>query len=79
MVVAYVGYLLWMLANGYPVWGTMVPASILCGIAAAPMWIGQSAYLNKLSKRYAALTKEDEKDVVAKFFGVFYGVFNFSK
>ena len=75
MVVSFPGYLLWMAANGYAVWGTMITGSILIGVSAAPLWIAQSAYFIIIGRRYAELTGETEEAVVSRFFGIFYSIF----
>ena len=41
---SFCGYILYMAANGYAVWGTMVTASIIVGFAAAPLWTAQCSY-----------------------------------
>ncbi|KAK2160044.1 hypothetical protein LSH36_141g04013 [Paralvinella palmiformis] len=72
------GYILWMAANGYAVWGTMVTTSILVGLCAAPLWTAQCAYFTKIATRYAQLTGEPEPVVVSRFFGIFFMFFQCS-
>ena len=73
--ISFLGYILWMAANGYAVWGTMVPASIIVGFCAAPLWTAQCAYFTKMGNRYAALNNEPEQAVVTRFFGYFFMFF----
>ena len=73
------GYILWMAANGYAVWGTMVTASILVGLCAAPLWTAQKSYFTIIARRYATLTQEDADAMVARFLGIFYGIFQLCK
>lgn len=56
-------YIVWMAANGYAVWGTMVPASILCGVFSTPLWAAQSAYVTKLATRYSSLTSRPREEM----------------
>ncbi|XP_060072143.1 protein unc-93 homolog A-like [Ylistrum balloti] len=68
-----------MAANLYPVWAIMVPASIVCGLGAGPMWASQSAYVSELSKHYANITQTKLKDSLSFFFGIFFMSLNGSK
>ncbi|ELT90286.1 hypothetical protein CAPTEDRAFT_23401, partial [Capitella teleta] len=72
------GYILWMAANGYAHWYTMVPASIIVGICAAPLWTAQCSYFTKMGGRYAELNQEDEQAVITRFFGYFFMFFQMS-
>lgn len=74
MTLSLPGYILWMAANGYAVWGTMVTASILVGISTATLWPSKSSYLTLLAQYYAGISGEKEEAVVARFFGIFYAI-----
>ncbi len=74
-----VGYILWMAANGYAVWGTMVPASILVGLCAAPLWTAKCAYFTKMATRWQRMTGEPAEAVVSRFFGYFFMFFQICK
>ena len=73
------GYVLWMAANGYAVWGTMVTASIIVGLSAAPLWTAQCSYFTIIGKRFANLSREDENAIVTRFFGIFFFTFQLCK
>lgn len=47
---SFCGYITWMAANGYAVWGTMVTTSIIVGFAAAPLWTAQCAYFTIIAE-----------------------------
>ena len=79
MTISYSGYILWMAANGYAVWGTMVTTSILVGLCAAPLWTAQSSYFTRSAVRYAKISGEAEDAVVARFFGIFFMFMQFCK
>jgi len=74
-----VGYVLWMAANGYAVWGTMVSASVLLGICSSILWTAQGSYLTIVAHKYAELTQETSSAVMARFFGLFFAVYKLSK
>ncbi|KAK2141720.1 hypothetical protein LSH36_1053g01004 [Paralvinella palmiformis] len=72
------GYILWMAANGYAVWGTMASTSILVGLCAAPLWTAQCTYFTKVAPTYCMITGESSGAVVSRFFGIFFCLFQLS-
>ncbi|KAK3600238.1 hypothetical protein CHS0354_030269 [Potamilus streckersoni] len=72
-------YILYMAANFYPVWGTMLPASVLLGVGAAPLWAAKCTYLTQIGTWYAKLTNTDRDDAINRFFGVFFMMFQTSQ
>jgi len=79
IAVSFSGYILWMAANGYAVWGTMITASILVGLCAAPLWTAQCSYFTIVAGRYAKISGEREEAIVTRFFGIFFMFFQFCK
>ena len=71
MVVSATGYLLWVAANGYGTWATLMPASILVGFAASPLWVAQSSYLALTADMRAKVLQEDKGSVIARYSGFF--------
>ena len=59
----------------YAMWGTMVPSSLLMGLSAAPLWTAQSSYFTIVAEKYASVNKETKDAVVARFFGIFFCIF----
>lgn len=78
MSIALIGYVLWMAANGYAVWGTMIPASIIVGVSGAVLWTTQGAYFAVFAKHYARKTGQDPKEVTALYFGILFAAFRTS-
>ena len=76
---SFIGYIIWMAANGYAVWGTMVTASIILGLCAAPLWIAQSSYFTIIAKPYAELEGISEDAAITKFFGILFFLFQMCK
>ncbi|CAG2236524.1 Protein unc-93 homolog A,UNC93-like protein [Mytilus edulis] len=72
-------YILYMAANFHAVWGLIVPASIIIGLGAAPLWSAKCTYLTKTAVWYAKLTGATEDDVINRFFGFFFMVFQTSQ
>ncbi|XP_077988187.1 protein unc-93 homolog A-like [Glandiceps talaboti] len=72
-------YVLFTAANYYPQWYTLIPASVLVGFAAAPMWASKGVYLTTSSIRYANIAKEESQVIVNRFFGIFFLFFQNSQ
>ncbi|XP_064466797.1 protein unc-93 homolog A-like isoform X2 [Ornithodoros turicata] len=68
-------YCTYFLSNFYPTWYTMIPAAVLVGASAAPMWTSKCAILAYLAGEYAALNNQDVSNVVTRFFSVFFMLF----
>jgi len=75
LVLAMTGYVLYTVANYYARWGTLIPASIIIGICAAPLWSSKCAYLTTTGIRYAELNRETQDAVVTRYFGIFFLIF----
>ena len=59
-------------AQFYPKFYTLVPAGILLGIGAAPMWAAKATYLTQCGGVYAKLVDEPADAIVVRFFGFFF-------
>ncbi|PAA56503.1 hypothetical protein BOX15_Mlig024443g2, partial [Macrostomum lignano] len=77
-------YLLYLAANLYPHWGTIIPASVLLGVSSAPLWAAMSVYVVRLAGEYARAGGHDgggdgtegrQRSAVSVFFGVFFTMF----
>ncbi|CAG5123752.1 unnamed protein product [Candidula unifasciata] len=74
-----IGYILFMCANFYAVKGTMITASIILGLGAAPLWSAKCTYLTQLGVWYAKLTSQDQDGIINLFFGFFFLFFQSSQ
>ncbi|XP_045191368.1 protein unc-93 homolog A-like [Mercenaria mercenaria] len=68
-------YILYMGANFYAVWGTIVPSAIILGFGAAPLWSAKCTYLTETATWYAKQTGATVDDIINRFFGVFFMLF----
>ena len=75
ITVCFIPYLLFMAGNLYADWVTMIPASILVGLAAAPLWAAKCTYLTEMGKRYAEVSMLTEEAAINRFFGMFFMAF----
>lgn len=69
------GYWIFMFANLFPSWYTMIPASLFLGFTAALLWVAEGTYITCAAKNHAAEMKVDEESAIGKFNGEFWGVF----
>lgn len=56
----------------YPKFYTLVPAGVLLGIGAAPMWASKATYLTQVAGVYAKLTDQLVDGIIVRFFGFFF-------
>ena len=72
-------YILYMCANFYVRYYTIIPSAIILGLGAAPLWSAKCTYLTETGVWYSKLTGTTEDDVINRFFGFFFMVFQISK
>lgn len=65
-------YAPYIAAQFYPTFYTLVPAGILVGLGAAPMWASKATYLTQLGQVYAKLTEQSVEAIIVRFFGFFF-------
>ncbi|XP_067012186.1 UNC93-like protein [Anabrus simplex] len=65
-------YAPYIAAQFYPRFYTLVPAGVLLGIGAAPMWASKATYLTQVGGVYAKLTDQAVDAIVVRFFGFFF-------
>ncbi|XP_052248265.1 protein unc-93 homolog A-like isoform X2 [Dreissena polymorpha] len=77
--IAMLCYVLYMVANFYAIWGTIVPSAIILGLGAAPLWSAKCTYLTQAGVWYAKHTGSSEDDIINRFFGFFFMMFQTSQ
>ena len=68
-------YILWIAANFYPRFYTLIPFGILAGIGKGILWTAESSYILKLSFDYSRITKEGLDKEMFRFHGIFLACF----
>lgn len=68
-------YSLFMAANLWPMWGTMMPAAGILGIGASVLWAAQGAYLTASAAAYAEERLEHMTSAMGTFNGIFWAIF----
>ncbi|KAH8303132.1 UNC93-like protein [Drosophila kikkawai] len=56
----------------FPRFYTLVPAGILVGMGAAPMWASKATYLTQVGQVYAKITEQAVDAIIVRFFGFFF-------
>ncbi|XP_072032786.1 protein unc-93 homolog A-like [Amphiura filiformis] len=79
LVAAMCCYTLYSAANFYPSWYTLIPASVILGLAGAPLWSSKCTYLTTIGMRYAVIHNEKREVIVSRFFGIFFLFFQASQ
>jgi hypothetical protein len=59
-------------AQFFPRFYTLVPAGVILGLGAAPMWASKATYLTQVGGVYAKLTDQPVDAIVVRFFGFFF-------
>ncbi|XP_037025609.1 UNC93-like protein [Bradysia coprophila] len=65
-------YAPYIAAQFYPKFYTLVPAGILLGLGAAPMWASKATYLTQVGQVYAKITDQPVDAIIVRFFGFFF-------
>ncbi|CAF0870124.1 unnamed protein product [Rotaria sordida] len=72
IVLAEVGYILFIVANIRPLPSLMYISAAFVGLAAAPLWTAQATYLSQIARLYAQAKHQMTDVVVRLFFGIFF-------
>ncbi|KAL4235032.1 unc-93 A [Mactra antiquata] len=72
-------YILYMAANFYATWWTIIPAAVILGLGAAPLWSAKCTYLTQTGSWYSKMTGQTEDDIINRFFGFFFLFFQTSQ
>lgn len=65
-------YAPYIAAQFYPKFYTLVPAGVLLGAGAAPMWASKATYITQVGSVYAKITDQAVDGIVVRFFGFFF-------
>ncbi|CAH1781034.1 unnamed protein product [Owenia fusiformis] len=75
IVLGLIFYLLWITANIYPHYYTLIPTSIGVGLGQSLAWNSQVIYIQKLAIGYAKVSKDVPMHKIYRFNGVFLACF----
>ena len=69
------GMFLYVLANFYPSYYTLIPACAITGFCLANLWTAHATYLASVATRYAILSDDKIQNVLSHFNGIFFAFF----
>ncbi len=79
MMLCMIGFLVYVGANFYAHFYTLVPASALVGFCLGIMWTAHATYLTSIAANYAGITSKNLHNIVSKFNGIFFMFFGMSQ
>ena len=79
IVICQFGYLAFIASNLYAKPGLLYPASVLTGLAGAPLWTSESSYVTQIGMLHAERKGRKSERGVTLFFGIFFALFQTSK
>uniref|UniRef100_A0A0K0D0H2 UNC93-like protein n=1 Tax=Angiostrongylus cantonensis TaxID=6313 RepID=A0A0K0D0H2_ANGCA len=65
-------YVFYMAVNIRPSYSSLIPASVLAGVAGSCLWGAKCVYITQMGIRYAHLNIESPNTVIVRFFGYFF-------
>ena len=71
LVIGWVCHTLFVAANYYPSWWTLVTAGVLVGATVGPIWICNGVYITTMASEMAELSGKQNEAVLSKFYGIF--------
>ena len=72
LLVSFPGYLIFTVANFYPSWYTLIPASVIAGFASGPMWAASAKHLTMVATTVAAKLNKDQEYLIGFYTGIFF-------
>ncbi|XP_063297848.1 protein unc-93 homolog A-like [Pelobates fuscus] len=68
-------YITYTLANFYPKWYTLIPTSVLVGLAGSPFWTAKCTYLTLSAQQRAQKENKVTMHIINQYFGIFFLIF----
>ncbi|CAF5160148.1 unnamed protein product, partial [Rotaria sp. Silwood1] len=75
IILSEIGYILYIVANIYPLPVFMYISAALVGFVAAPLWASQAVYLGRIAHYYAQHKHQTPEVYVSLFFVIFFAIF----
>jgi hypothetical protein len=66
-------------AQMYAKFYTLIPAALLVGLGAGPLWCSQSVYIKIIAEIYAEHEGLPPATILARFFGIFFMIYETSE
>ena len=79
LLFGYICHLIYIIANYYPEYYTLVPSSILLGIGSGPVWAGLSTHLGTTAITLAPHVTDSIDLLISRFTGIFFFIFQLTQ
>ena len=79
LLLGFICHLVYTLTNYYPSWYTLIPSSILVGLASAPIWAAAHTHITKVAVEIAPALRKDLALLISRFTGIFFFFFQISQ
>ncbi|PSN46516.1 hypothetical protein C0J52_09032 [Blattella germanica] len=79
MPVSFVCYMPYILTQVYARFYTLIPAGLLDGMGAGPLWCAKCIYLNVVAEIYSKISGVSVETILARFFGIFFMIYELSE
>ncbi|XP_075978234.1 UNC93-like protein [Anticarsia gemmatalis] len=76
---AVITYMPYIAAQLYPRFYTLIPAAIIVGLGAGPLWVGMSTYLAQASEAHSSISKQPAGTILLRFLGFFFMLFQMNQ
>ena len=78
IIISCMVHLLYACCNFYPMFWTIVPASVLLGTISGPLWTAQGMYITICAYIHTDRSTKNPSHVLGKYFGTFFGIYVWS-
>ena len=78
LLAAYIGMTMYTISNFYPSWYSLIPGSMIIGLAFGPLWASQGVHITVVATRYAPDFGEKPQHLVFFFFGIYTFIYKLS-
>ncbi|KAJ2949243.1 hypothetical protein O0L34_g6193 [Tuta absoluta] len=79
MMVCFAAYMPYIASQLHPTFYTLIPAAILAGMGAAPLWCAMCTYLAIVSEAHSKISKTSMEVYIARYLGQFFMVFHINQ
>ncbi|XP_069678913.1 UNC93-like protein [Periplaneta americana] len=79
MSVSFICYMPYILVQVYARFYTLIPAALLDGMGAGPLWCAKCIYLNVVAEIFSKIKGVSVETILARFFGIFFMIYELSE
>ena len=79
LLIGFLCHLQYTISNYYPSWYTLIPSSVILGIASGPLWTAASSHFVEVATTIALILNKDRAELISKFSGIFFFFFQWAQ